>query len=99
MEPTKQLREALEALLENLSREDHAPDGGSTPAPDRAAAHASQADTAGETEGTRGADILRELTGYLAETGDDVAGLLARHPAAAAGAAFLLGVAVGRLSK
>ena len=43
--------------------------------------------------------MLHELSGYLSETTDDIHQVLSGHPVAAAGAAFLLGVAVGRLSR
>jgi hypothetical protein len=86
LEHVAELRKALESLLEELSRID---------------AKAEDAlpglDAAPETEPE--ASMLRELSAYLAETREDIGDILSSHPAATAGAAFLLGIAVGRLAR
>jgi hypothetical protein len=86
LEHMKELRDALEKLLEELSHYD-----GNTKAPE--AGEHPEASDHGE------AGILHELAAHLEETKDNVGDILASHPVATAGAAFLLGVAVGRLSK
>jgi hypothetical protein len=86
LEHLAELRKALESLLEELSHYDAKAEG-APPGPDAA------------PEADPEASMLRELSAYLAETRDDIGGILSSHPAATAGAAFLLGVAVGRLSR
>lgn len=86
----KELREALEKLLEELSHFE-----GKASAP--AAGERLEGGPSGEENGEAG--ILHELAAYLEETKENVGDILASHPVATAGAAFLLGVAVGRLSK
>jgi hypothetical protein len=87
MDQMAEFKQALEKLLEELSRHDS-----------KREAHGSVAED-GEPEPHSQSSILRELTAYLEETRDDIGQVLASHPAATAGAAFLLGVAVGRLSR
>ena len=82
-----EFKQALEKLLEELSRHES-----KQVPPDQAAA-------GGDPESHPESSILRELSAYLEETRDDIGQVLASHPAATAGAAFLLGVAVGRLSR
>ncbi len=82
-----EFKQALEKLLEELSRHENKTDP------------SAQSATSGGAGPDPESSILRELTAYLEETRDDIGQVLASHPAATAGAAFLLGVAVGRLSR
>lgn len=86
MEHIAELKIALESLLEELAHYDAK--SGTAP---------SGADAAPDTDVET--SMLGELSGYLAETTDDIGQVLSGHPVATAGAAFLLGVAVGRLSR
>jgi ElaB/YqjD/DUF883 family membrane-anchored ribosome-binding protein len=56
------------------------------------AAAAAEAAQPGEAE-----TLLRELEACLGKAGEDAEDLVARHPLAAVGAAFLLGLLAGRM--
>lgn len=91
LEHIGELRGAVEKLLEELSRYEGKPAGKTT------SGQAGDVSAAAMPDDETG--ILHELATYLEETKDNVGDAIARHPAATAGAAFLLGVAVGRLSR
>ena len=88
------LRNELEQLLGDLAKI------GAQDAPAEGAAAASGAgEPAGDTETGEYTDALHKLTDYLSGRVDDAEDALAAHPFVSIGAAFMLGVAIGRLSR
>lgn len=89
------LRNELETLLKDLAKVSAEGDSaGEKPADAAGAPQAVEDDKAGEYT-----NALQKLSDYLAGTVDDAEETLAAHPFVSVGAAFLLGIAVGRLSR
>lgn len=89
------LRNQLETLLQELAR--------LGPGGDRPAAGAEAADdpaaTAPDESAAEHADALHKLSSYLTGAAGETGEALAAHPFVAISAAFMLGVAVGRMSR
>ena len=85
----KAMRSELEALLKDLAKM-----GASDATPDESLDLAENAAKDGEHT-----EALRRLSSYLTGKVDDTEEMLTAHPFAAISAAFMLGVAIGRLSR
>ena len=86
------MRSELESLLKELAKR-------GTVAVTPQVALAETTESAGDGDAEDYAGALQKLSHYIAEAADDAGEKLAAHPLAAIGAAFMLGVAVGRMSR
>jgi hypothetical protein len=82
------MRQELATLLKALAR--HGTASGSRRA---------ELDEIAQPTGDGDAEALRKLSAYLGSAAHEAEEALAAHPLAAVGAAFTLGVAVGRMSR
>ena len=86
------MRSELEILLKELAKRGFA--AGSRPGDPGEAT-----DPAADSDAESYAGALQKLSDYLASAASEAGETLAAHPLAAVGAAFMLGVAVGRMSR